>query len=91
MRKDKTMKKHIDYKPSGVCSRGIRVDLEDGVITDCAFSGGCSGNTQGVCALVIGMRAQDAVKKLKGIRCGFKETSCPDQLARALERALSEQ
>ena len=79
------MKNHIEYKTSGVCSRMIIVDTEDGVITDCKFVGGCAGNTQGVAALVIGMRVEDAIGKIKGIKCGFKATSCPDQLARALE------
>ena len=79
------MKNHIEYKTSGVCSRMIIVDTEDGVITDCKFVGGCAGNTQGVAALVIGMKVEDAIGKIKGIKCGFKATSCPDQLARALE------
>ena len=79
------MKKHIEYKTSGVCSRMVKVDIEDGVITDCAFVGGCSGNTQGVAALVKGMKVEEAIEKIKGIKCGFKNTSCPDQLARALE------
>ena len=79
------MKKHIEFKTSGVCSRMIIVDTEDGVITDCKFVGGCAGNTQGVAALVIGMKVEDAIGKIKGIKCGFKATSCPDQLARALE------
>ena len=79
------MKKHIEYKTKGTCARAVVVDVEDGVITDCAFIGGCSGNTQGVAALVIGMKVEDAIKKIKGIKCGFKGTSCPDQLAVALE------
>jgi uncharacterized protein (TIGR03905 family) len=81
------MKNHIEYKTSGVCSRMIIVDTEDGVITDCKFVGGCAGNTQGVAALVVGMKVEDAIGKIKGIKCGFKATSCPDQLARALEEA----
>ena len=84
------MKKRIEYKTSGTCSRMVIIDLEDGIITDCSFVGGCAGNTLGVSALVKGMRAEDAISKLKGIKCGFKPTSCPDQLARALERAISE-
>ena len=84
------MKKHIEYKTQGTCSRAVIVDVEDGVITDCQFVGGCSGNTQGVAALVKGMRAEDAVKKIKGIRCGMRATSCPDQLSRALEEALAD-
>ena len=79
------MKKHIEYKTSGTCARMVVVDVEDGVITDCAFVGGCSGNTQGVAALVKGMKVEDAITKIKGIKCGFKTTSCPDQLAKALE------
>ena len=84
------MKKHIEYKTSGTCSRMIKLDVEDGVIIDCEISGGCHGNTQGVAALVKGMKAEDAIEKTKGIKCGFKSTSCPDQLARALELALAE-
>ena len=80
------MKKHIEYKTKGTCSRMITVELEDGVITDCKFNGGCAGNTQGVAALVKGMRADEAIARMKGIKCGFKPTSCPDQLARALEK-----
>lgn len=84
------MKKHIEYKTQGTCSRAVVVDVEDGVITDCSFVGGCSGNTQGVAALVKGMKVDEAIAKIKGIKCGFKTTSCPDQLARALESALAE-
>ena len=84
------MKKHIEYKTKGTCSRAVIVDVEDGVITDCSFIGGCSGNTQGVASLVIGMKAEDAVAKIKGIKCGMKSTSCPDQLALALEEAANQ-
>ncbi len=84
------MKKHIEYKTHGTCSRAVTVDIEDGIITDCAFVGGCSGNTQGVAALVKGMKAEDAIAKIKGIKCGFKTTSCPDQLALAIEEALAQ-
>ena len=80
-----------NYKPRGVCSREMNVDIDgDGVITKCEIIGGCSGNTQGVCSLVKGMKATDAIEKMKGIRCGMKPTSCPDQLATALENALAE-
>ncbi len=82
------MTKHIEFKTSGVCSRMINIELEDGVVTDCSFVGGCSGNTQGVAALVKGMTAEDAISRLKGIKCGLKQTSCPDQLAKALEDAI---
>ena len=81
------MKKQIEYKTHGTCSRAVVVDVEDGVVTDCSFVGGCSGNTQGVAALVIGMKVEDAISKIKGIKCGMKNTSCPDQLALALEEA----
>ena len=83
------MKKSIEYKTHGTCSRLIKVEVEDGIITDCAFVGGCAGNTQGVAALVKGMRAEDAISKIKGLKCGFKGTSCPDQLALALEEAAN--
>ena len=85
------MKKRIEYKTSGTCSRMVIVEIEDGIITDCAFIGGCAGNTAGVASLVKGMDANEAIAKVKGIKCGFKPTSCPDQLAKALEKALSEQ
>ena len=84
------MKKHIEYKTRGTCSRMILVDIEDGVVTDCKFIGGCAGNTLGVASLVKGMKTEDAISKLKGIKCGFKPTSCPDQLALALESANEE-
>ena len=84
------MKKQIEYKTSGTCSRAVRVEMEDGIITDCSFVGGCSGNTQGVATLVRGMSAEEAVKRLKGIKCGFRSTSCPDQLARAIEALSTE-
>ena len=83
------MKKHIEYNTKGTCARAVVVDVEDGVITDCKFVGGCHGNTQGVAALVTGMKAEDAIAKIKGIKCGMKSTSCPDQLALALEEALN--
>lgn len=76
------------YTPYGVCSRQITVDIEDGIIKDCSFIGGCNGNTTGVSALVKGMKAEDAVKKLRGIDCNGRGTSCPDQLAICIEEAL---
>lgn len=80
-----------NYRPKGVCSREMNVELDgDGVITKCEIIGGCNGNSQGVCSLVKGMKASDAIEKMKGIRCGMKPTSCPDQLATALENALAE-
>ena len=80
---------HISYKTQGTCSRQIDMDIENGIIVDAKFTGGCSGNTQGVAALVVGMRVEDAIQKIKGIKCGFKSTSCPDQLANALEEAIN--
>ena len=76
------------YKTRGTCSRAIEYEVVDGVITECRFVGGCMGNTQGVAALVKGMKVEEAVKRLKGIQCGFRSTSCPDQLACALEAHL---
>ena len=84
------MKKHIEYKTKGTCSRMIMVDVEDGVITDCSFVAGCPGNTLGVATLVKCMKVEDAIARLQGIRCGMKTTSCPDQLAEALKEAVSE-
>ncbi|MEY8521882.1 TIGR03905 family TSCPD domain-containing protein [bacterium 1XD8-76] len=81
----------MHYAPSGVCSRGIDFELEDGIVKNVRFTGGCSGNTQGVAALVEGMSAEEAVRRLKGIKCGYKPTSCPDQLAKALEASLVSQ
>lgn len=73
------------FRPQGVCSSAIDIETENGIITSVCFTGGCSGNLQGISSLVKGMKVEDAVSKLKGIRCGFKNTSCPDQLAKALE------
>lgn len=76
---------HITYKTQGVCSRSIEIDVDDGIIINAKFNGGCAGNTQGVASLLKGMKVEDAIERLDGIRCGFKPTSCPDQLARALK------
>ena len=72
------------YKPKGVCSREIVIDVEDGVVSNVKFIGGCAGNTQGIGALVKGMKVEDVISRLDGINCGFRGTSCPDQLAKAL-------
>ena len=77
------------YKPQGVCSSAIDIEMKDGIIESVKFTGGCNGNLQGISALVEGMSATEAISRLKGIRCGFKSTSCPDQLARALEEMLA--
>ena len=79
-----------NYKPQGVCARGLTFDIEDGTVKNIKFSGGCSGNTQGVAALADGMEANELIERLAGIRCGFKNTSCPDQLAKAVAKALEE-
>lgn len=78
---------HYTYIPRGVCSRQIDIDLDGDKIVKIAFLGGCSGNTQGVAALAVGMTVDEAVSRLSGLKCGFKNTSCPDQLARALTEA----
>ena len=75
----------ISYMTKGVCSRRIDLEIENGVIGSVKFMGGCAGNTQGVAALVAGMTVDEAISRLSGIRCGFKSTSCPDQLATALK------
>lgn len=76
------------YKTSGVCSRAIEFELDGDTIKYVKFLGGCDGNTKGVARLVEGMNAQEAIRRLEGITCGFKSTSCPDQLAKALRSAL---
>ena len=80
------------FQPRGVCSQAMQVEVdEQGIIQKLDVVGGCSGNLQGISALVVGMPAQEAIRRLKGIRCGFKDTSCPDQFARNLERAMHQQ
>lgn len=73
------------FRTSGVCARGIELEVENGIVKDIKFIGGCSGNTQGIAKLVTGMTADEVKRKLKGIKCGAKSTSCPDQLAQVLE------
>ena len=73
------------YKTKGVCSSAISFDVVDNKVTNVKFQGGCAGNTQGVAALIEGMDGDDAIKRMEGIKCGFKPTSCPDQLANALK------
>ena len=70
------------YKTHGTCSQQISFDLQDGKIHNLKFVGGCNGNLKGICSLVEGMDANEVISKLEGIRCGFKSTSCPDQLAK---------
>lgn len=80
----------MQYKTSGTCSQLIDFEVEDGIIQSVAFTGGCNGNLKGISALVAGMKIDDAISKLKGIQCGHKTTSCPDQLAHALEQYQAE-
>ena len=75
------------YRTKGTCSRSITFDIEDGVVRNVQFEGGCNGNLKGIGAIVDGMKVEDVIDKLIGIRCGFKSTSCPDQLAQALMEA----
>ena len=75
------------YIPKGVCSRKITFEINDGIVSKVRFAGGCAGNTQGLAALIEGMKAEDVVARLSGIRCGFKGTSCPDQMAKAVSEA----
>jgi len=78
----------VEYTPSGVCAYGMTVSAENGVITEAEVIGGCSGNLQGVCRLIRGMPVAEAIVRLRGIRCGSKSTSCPDQLTLAMEKLL---
>lgn len=79
------------YLTEGVCSRSISFDIEEGIIKNLEFLGGCNGNAKGIAALAEGQRIGDLVSKLKGITCGYKQTSCPDQLSKALEALPKEQ
>lgn len=82
--------KHIQYQTQGTCSQLIDVTVDDNdVIQQVFFMGGCNGNLQGICRLVTGQKIDDVIRKLDGIRCGTKRTSCPDQLCKALERLKS--
>lgn len=78
------------FRPQGVCSQLIEIETEGNIIQDVRFTGGCSGNLQGISALLKGMTVENAIDRLSGIHCGFKDTSCPDQLSRAL-KAMQEQ
>ncbi len=74
----------ISYRPRGVCSRLMEIEIEDDKIRDVKVTGGCDGNLKGISKLLVGMDVDDAIERMQGIRCGFKNTSCPDQLAIAL-------
>lgn len=77
----------MQYRPKGVCSQSIDFDIEDNKVKNISFVGGCSGNLQGISRLIEGMDVNEAISRIEGIRCGFKSTSCPDQLAKALKEA----
>ena len=81
----------MDYRPTGVCSQLNRVELDGDTIKNVEFIGGCNGNTKGISSLVKGMNVQDAISRMEGITCGYKTTSCPDQLAKALKIAAGQQ
>ena len=81
----------INLKPKGVCARSISLEVEDGIVHNVRFFGGCPGNTMGLSKVLEGMEAQEVVRRLKGVRCLFKPTSCPDKLACGLEEALAAQ
>ena len=78
----------MEYRTKGVCSRMIKLELDGDIIRSVEFIGGCSGNTQGVARLVEGMKVDDAIARIGGIKCGPRSTSCPDQLAQALRQAV---
>lgn len=79
--------KTITYEPKGVCSRLMEIDLEGNVIQAVRIKGGCNGNLQGLAALLVGMTTDEAIRRLEGIHCGPRPTSCPDQMAQALKEA----
>lgn len=81
----------MQYKTNGTCSTMIDFEVDGDTITSVTYTGGCNGNLKGISALVTGMKVDDAISKLKGIKCGFKNTSCPDQLAKALEGYKAQQ
>ena len=78
----------IQYTPKGVCSRAFQIEVEEGVIRSVQVTGGCDGNLKGLSSLLKGMTVEDAIQRMEGIRCGMKATSCPDQLALALEQMI---
>lgn len=78
------------FRPQGVCSQLIEIETEGNIIQDVRFTGGCNGNLQGISALLKGMTVENAIDRLSGIHCGFKDTSCPDQLSRALKAMLEQ-
>ena len=85
------MSKMFTFYPEGVCSMMIEIELDGDVIKDVVFTGGCNGNLTGISKLIKGMKADEVIEKLEGTRCGFKDTSCPDQLSKALREAIVQQ
>ena len=79
------------YKTKGVCSSMISFDINDGIVSNIKFTGGCNGNLKGISSLAEGMKAEDVIAKIKGLKCGFKNTSCPDQFATALAEAIGKE
>ena len=79
------------YNPEGFCAQLLNLDIEDGIVKSVEFIGGCAGNTQGLASLVKGMPVDDVIERLEGIKCGLKDTSCPDQLSEALKQYKNEQ
>ncbi len=84
------MNKKFTFYPEGVCSMMIEIALDGDVIDDVVFTGGCNGNLNGISKLIKGMKAQDVIERLEGTKCGFKDTSCPDQLSKALRAAMAQ-
>lgn len=78
----------LTFKPQGVCSREVIIEHDNGVVINARVIGGCHGNLQGICALIKGMKVEDVISRLSGIKCGFKQTSCPDQIAQGLKSLL---
>lgn len=88
--KEQQMSNIFTFYPQGVCSMMIEIELEDDIIKDVVFTGGCNGNLSGISKLIKGMKAGDVIERLEGTTCGFKDTSCPDQLSKALKQALAQ-
>ena len=84
------MSNKFTFYPQGVCSMMIEIELDDDIIKDVVFTGGCNGNLSGISKLIKGMKAGDVIERLEGTTCGFKDTSCPDQLSKALKQALAQ-
>ena len=79
-----------EYKTKGTCSQKIFFDIEDNKVKNVQFIGGCNGNLKGICSIVRGMKAEQVIERFEGVKCGFRSTSCPDQIAKNLKKALAE-